>query len=191
MEEKDLEALSEGDKWRVIYEIWATEGQQNDRQTAEITGVPRSSINYHRNKEGWTRRFREERLGLSNADVDVARIRWKRFLLDGVGRMEDIVYGKKIWRDAFGKVIEDETGQPIMVYASRDSDAVAAYRNIMETVTTRDMGSMTETYEGTITQISEGEEIEDPALLATRILEDIQHGVNTRTMVQRQRGRKV
>jgi hypothetical protein len=191
MDTKNLEALSEPDKWRVVYEIWATEGNQNDRETAEITGVPRSSINYHRRMEGWARRFREEYLGLSNADIDVARIRWKRLLVDGMGRMEHIVSGKVVRTDPFGNAILDAQGQPEMIYAAKDSDAVSAYRAVMDTVTNRDMGSQTESYEGAITSISEGSEVDDPALLATRILEDIQHGVNTRTMVQSRRGRRV
>lgn len=191
MDAEHLEALSEPDKWRVVYEIWATDGLQNDYETAKITGIPRTSINYHRNKEGWSRRFREERLGLSNADLDVARIRWKRLLIDGQSRMEHIVYGRTQLRDQYGKVVAGDDGSPIMVYASKDSDAVSAYRAIMDTVTNRDMGSQSESYEGVITSMSDGEEIQDPAFLAAKILEETQHGVNTRVMIQSKMGRKV
>lgn len=188
----DLEQLSDGDRWRLVYEIWATDGEQNDEKTSSLSGIPRRTISYHRTKEGWPQRFRDERLGLSSADVDVARIRWKRLLIDGMARMEHVVYGKTPLRDPFGKVVlDEETGEPVMVYASRDMDAVSAYRSIMDTVTNRDMGSLDAagTFEARVS-VGSGETVEDPALLAAQILEETQAGVNTRVMNTRGR-RKV
>lgn len=191
MNTTDLEQLPDADKWRLIYEIWATEGEQNDYTTAEITGLARTTINYHRTKEGWPQRFREERLGLSNADVDVARIRWKRMLIDGQGRMEHIVYGKVELRDQFGKVVLDDNGQPIMTWAADHKDAIQAYRAIMDSVTNRDQGSLPgNEFEASVGRISDGETVTDPALLAAQILEETQGMVNTRVMASRGNGRR-
>lgn len=192
MDKTELETLNDADKWRLLYEIWATDGEQSDEKTAEISGVPRRTISYHRNKEGWAQRYRDEKLGLSNADVDVARIRWKRLLISGMARMEHIVYGKKEMRDHMGKVVLDDDGQPVMTWAAEHKDAVSAYRAIMDSVTNRDSGSMdTGAYETHVTRISEGETVEDPALLAAQILEETQAGVNTRIMTRSRTGRKV
>lgn len=193
MKTEDLESLSEPDKWRLVYEIWATDGEQSDEKTAEVCGIPRRTISYHRNKENWARRYKDEKIGLSNADVDVARIRWKRLLISGMARMEAIVYGKVEMRDHMGKVVLDEaTGKPVMVWAADHKDAVSAYRAIMDTVTNRDMsGAAPETFDITPRAISEGETVDDPALLAAQILEDTQQQVNTRVMVRSKSGRKV
>lgn len=182
MNTEDLEQLSEPDKWRIIYEIWATDGEQSDEKTAELSGIPRRTISYHRNKENWSQRYKDEKMGLSNADVDVARIRWKRLLISGMARMEEIVYGKRVLRDQMGKVVLDDNDTPVMTWAAEHKDAIAAYRAIMDSVTNRDMGSLDTGFDGHIVAITAGETVEDPALLAAQILEDTQHQVNTRIL---------
>jgi len=191
MDMEHLEQLSDADKWRVVYEIWASDGEQSDEKTAEISGIPRRTISYHRNKERWSQRYKDDKVGLSAADVDVARIRWKRLLVNGMARMELIVYGRKPLRDQYGKPVLDDDGNPVMTWEADHREAISAYRAIMDSVTNRDMGSQVESYEAGIQSISEGETIDDPALLAAQILEETQAGVNTRVMAQQKRGRRV
>lgn len=109
------------------YEIWATTGARSDAKTAELTGVPRRTIAHWRVTYGWRERY----LSLSSEDAEtIARtavVQMRQGMDLVTERLLDIVGAKRPARKADGTVITDpETGEPVMVWASKDNDAIKA-----------------------------------------------------------------
>lgn len=109
------------------YEIWATTGARSDAKTAELTGVPRRTIAHWRSTYGWRERY----LSLSSEDAEtIARtavVQMRQGMDLVTERLLDIVGAKRPARKADGSLITDpETGEVVMVWASKDNDAIKA-----------------------------------------------------------------
>lgn len=108
------------------YEIWATTGTRSDAKTAELTGIPRRTIAHWRVTYGWRERY----LQLSSEDAEtIARtavVQMRQGMDLVTERLLDIVGAKRPARKADGTIITDDQGEPVMVWASKDNDAIKA-----------------------------------------------------------------
>lgn len=109
--------------------IWAGEADRDDTKTAELVGVPVRTLQYWRSTYAWEQRYISE-LGPA---AELSAIQTRQMLrMAGPAmarRMLAILAEQRPLRNAIGDIILNE-GQPIMVYASKDSDAVQAAKVI-------------------------------------------------------------
>jgi hypothetical protein len=101
------------------FEIWSTEDERNDTRTAELMGLPQSTVSYWHRTYGWDQRY----LAFIQPDGDVfagvARAEIRSALPAIVIRLRHIVEARK--------PVYNEAGEPIgEVYASQDRDAIQA-----------------------------------------------------------------
>ena len=101
------------------FEIWSTEAERNDTRTAELMGLPQSTVSYWHRTYGWDQRY----LAFIQPDGDVfagvARAEIRAALPAIVTRLRHIVEARK--------PVYNEAGEPIgEVYASQDRDAIQA-----------------------------------------------------------------
>ena len=109
------------------YEIWATTGGRNDTKTAELTGVPRRTISSWRLTYGWRERYLQITAEDSDLIARTAVVTMRQGMDLVAERMMDIVGAKRPLRQADGTIVTDPTtGEPVMVWASKDSDAIKA-----------------------------------------------------------------
>lgn len=108
------------------YEIWATTGNRQDAKTAELTGIPRRTIAHWRLTHGWRERY----LSLGSDDAELiartAVVQMRQGMELVTERLMDIVGSKRAARKADGSLLLDEHGEPVMVWASKDADAIKA-----------------------------------------------------------------
>jgi hypothetical protein len=101
------------------FAIWSTEAERNDTRTAELMGLPQSTVSYWHRTYGWDQRF----LAFIQPDGDVyagvARAEIRSALPAIVQRLRFIVEARK--------PVYNEAGEPIGdVYASQDRGAIQA-----------------------------------------------------------------
>ena len=101
------------------FEIWSTEGGRNDTRTAQLLGLPQSTVSYWHRTYDWDQRY----LAFIQPDGDVfagvARAEIRSTLPAVVTRLRHIVEARK--------PIFNDQGEPIgEVYASQDRDAIQA-----------------------------------------------------------------
>src|SRR5215213_8018996 len=101
------------------FQIWSTEGDRNDTRTAELMGLPQSTVSYWHRTYRWEERY----LAFIQPDGDVfagvARAEIRSALPAIVQRLRSIVEARK--------PVYNEAGEPIgEVYASQDRDAIQA-----------------------------------------------------------------
>lgn len=120
--------------WDDIYGMWAYECQQSDTATAEKTGIPRRTIAYHRQVEGWGDRYLDAQLGISEQDLNLAKIEIRALAKEGLQRrLRSIILDQVPVLDPFtGEPRTDEDGQPMLKWRASDKDAVAAMRIVSE-----------------------------------------------------------
>jgi hypothetical protein len=101
------------------FEIWATDGDRNDTRTAELMGLPQSTVSYWHRTYAWDQRY----LAFIQPDGDVfagvARAEIRSALPAIVTRLRHIVEARKPVFNAAGEPIGE-------VYASQDRDAIQA-----------------------------------------------------------------
>jgi hypothetical protein len=107
------------DRLDEAFEIWSTEGDRNDTKTAELTGIPQSTVSYWHRTYGWDQRY----LAFIQPDGDVfagvARAEIRSALPAIVIRLRHIIEARK--------PVHNDQGEPIgEVYASQDRDAIQA-----------------------------------------------------------------
>jgi hypothetical protein len=101
------------------FEIWSTEAERNDTRTAELMGVPQSTVSYWHRTYGWDERY----LALIQRDGDVMARVGLAAMRAGMPivtqRLLHIATAKKAVYDADGKQIGE-------TYAAQDRDAIQA-----------------------------------------------------------------
>src|SRR6188472_2726560 len=101
------------------FEIWSTEAERNDTRTAELLGVPQSTVSYWHRTYGWDERY----LCVVQPDGEllagVARAEIRAALPAVVTRLRCIVEARKPVFDAQGEPIGETR-------AASDRDAVQA-----------------------------------------------------------------
>lgn len=168
--------------WDKVYEVWAYECQQSDQKTAERTGIPRRTIAYHRGQEGWQDRFISAHYGISEQDLNLARIELRSLAKEGMQRrLRSIILDEVPVLDMMtGDPVLGEDGQPVMKWRASDKDAVAAMRVVTEYAldSARDSGLATPIPASFKVRSSNGDL--SPQDQAIAILEDNAAAVNTR-----------
>lgn len=108
------------------YEIWAGPAGRSDVKTAELTGIPRRTISNWRLTHGWRERYL--RIGSEDGDlIAKTAVMTMRQGMDLVTeRMIAIVGEKRPQLKADGSPVLDPEGNPVMVWASKDADAIKA-----------------------------------------------------------------
>src|SRR5215208_5718918 len=101
------------------FEMWSTEAERNDTRTAELMGVPQSTVSYWHRTYNWDQRY----LAFIQPDGDVfagvARAEIRATLPAIVTRLRSIVETRKPVYNDQGELIGE-------VYASQDRDAIQA-----------------------------------------------------------------
>jgi len=101
------------------FEIWSTEADRNDTKTAELMGLPQSTVSYWHRTYGWDQHY----LAFIQPDGDVfagvARAEIRAVLPAVVTRLRHIVEARKPVYNEQGELIGE-------VYASQDRDAIQA-----------------------------------------------------------------
>jgi hypothetical protein len=107
------------------FQIWSTEADRNDTRTAELMGVPQSTISYWHRAYRWDERYLTfiQPDGELMAGVAVATIR--AGLPAVTERLLQIATAKKPVYDAAGKPIGE-------VYAAQDRDAIQAAKLLVQ-----------------------------------------------------------
>lgn len=173
------------------YEIWSTEAERNDTRTAELMGVPQSTVSYWHRTYRWDERY----LSLIQPDgeimVRVGLAAMRAGMPVVTERLLHIATAKKPVCDADGKQIGE-------TYASQDRDAIQAAKLLAQYGLT---DRPTEGWSGSLeaeVHLPLGEEPDSAALStgelsvaelkaeASRMIEATVQAVNTRPV----RGRK-
>jgi hypothetical protein len=101
------------------FEIWSTEAERNDTRTAELMGLPQSTVSYWHRSYSWDQRY----LTFIQPDGDVfagvARAEIRSALPAIVQRLRSIVEARKPVFNDQGELVGE-------VYASQDRDAIQA-----------------------------------------------------------------
>src|SRR5687768_17891422 len=107
--------------------VWCAEGEQDTGKTAELTGIPRRTIQFWMKRDDW----RGQWLSSSAPESERAAQQGKqmmRYAMPVVAkRLLHIVGGTEPMRHpTTGEVLLDREGNPRMVYAGDNKDAVQA-----------------------------------------------------------------
>lgn len=107
------------------FRVWATSGEQNDRKTAELTGIPLSTVGYYRRQYRWSERWQE----VVSPEADIASNQARQMLRLGsplvARRLLRIIGGQKPLINAEGNIVTLD-GQPVMIDEAEHKDALVA-----------------------------------------------------------------
>jgi len=190
MDEPDLP------KHEVAFRCWCTDGEQDDRKTAQLCDIPRRTIAYYRSRDDWRGRWNSA-IGPEAGDAARSGQAMARMATPMVmKRLINMVGGMKPDVAPDGTHRTDEDGNPLYVWNSTDRDASNAAKLLLLYA----LGPGNEqqepdgpVYSGTFTAIPEAATENDLASLrsaANAMLEATIQSVNTRTQTQR-RGQRV
>jgi hypothetical protein len=188
------------------YEIWASTGARSDAKTAEITGVPRRTIAHWRTRYAWRDRYLSLASEEAEAIARTAVVQMRQGMDLVTERLLDIVGSKRPQRRADGTILTDETGEPVLVWASKDGDAIKASQILAQYALGSPQSqagldtSIPTTYREVLPaetyQLPEPEEAGEGDLASLRaaaaqMLEETAMRVNTRVEPGRRRGERV
>ncbi len=128
----DDQDASRSDKAELAYAIWASEGQGDTQKTAELSGIPRSTVQRYMREDGWQRRHELEQLGDTAEAVILAANMVRAGMPHVVESMQLICYGTKPLVKADGTLAVDPDGKPIMIAFAENKDKVAAGRWLLQ-----------------------------------------------------------
>jgi hypothetical protein len=182
-----MSELERGD-WDEVYRLWAYECGQSDRVTAERTGIPRRTVAYHRVSERWADRYIQDHYGLSEQDLNLARIDLRSLLKEGVQeRLRSIILDKVPATTLMGEPILHADGSPVMRWRASDKDAVNAMRIVSQYTLDPARGAdVSEPLPAAFRVLATEETDLSPQEQAIAILEENANSVNTRI----QRGKR-
>jgi hypothetical protein len=108
------------------YSIWCGEGEQDTGKTAELTGIPRRTIQYYMKRDGWRAQWVSE----NAIEADRAAAQGRQMMRHAtpmvVRRLLHIVGATVPMRHALTGAVIEQDGAPVMVYAESAKDAVNA-----------------------------------------------------------------
>lgn len=108
------------------YLVWCAEGDQLDTKTAELTGIPRSTIGHWRRSQDWRAKW----LGDAGPEAEQAASVGRAMIRAGMPlvakRLLAIIGGQVPVRNMQGEVVLDEAGKPRMQWEAEHRDAIQA-----------------------------------------------------------------
>lgn len=106
--------------------LWCGEGEQNADKTAALCGVSRRTIYSWMKADEWRARW----ISATGPEAEAAAQQGKQMMRAAIPmlarRLIHIIGGEKPFRNLQGEIVRDSEGNPIMVWASDDKDAVQA-----------------------------------------------------------------
>jgi hypothetical protein len=167
--------------WDDVYRIWAYEAGQNVSETARLTGIPRRTIAYHQTTERWPDRYISDHYGLSEADLNLAKIDLRSLLKEGVQqRLRSVILDKVQDTTIMGEPIYNEDGSPRMRWRATDKDAVNAMRIVSQYTLDPARGADYQEPLPAAFTVHRDEAVMSPQDQAIAILEDNAAAANTR-----------
>ena len=169
------------------YLVWAGEGEQSDVKTAEVTGIPRSTIGYWRRRDDWRARW----LTAAGPEAELAAAGARTLARAGMHlvtkRLLAIVGGQVPARTTQGEAITGPDGRPVMVWEADHRDAVNAAKLLAlygwGQPSMQDTAGYGAIPDASYTVVPQGgeESIEDIRAQASAMIEATVASVNTRT----------
>lgn len=108
------------------YLVWCSEGEQLDTKTAELTGIPRSTIGHWRRTQDWRAKW----LGDAGPEAEQAASVGRAMIRAGMPlvakRLLAIIGGQIPVRNLQGEIVTDDAGRPIMQWEAEHRDAINA-----------------------------------------------------------------
>lgn len=190
----DDEALP---KHEVAFRCWATDGEQDDKKTAQLCDIPRRTIAYYRSRDDWRQRWNSA-IGPEAGDAARSGQAMARMATPMVmKRLINMVGGLKPDIAPDGTQRLDEDGNGLYVWSASDRDASNAAKLLLLYA----LGPATDqqapdgpVYSGTFTAVESTNGSDDKTLAQLRsaanaMLEATIQGVNTRTNTHRRNQR--
>jgi hypothetical protein len=113
------------------FQIWCSTGEQSDRKTAEITGVPLSTVGYYRREYQWSERWQE----IVGPEAQIASNQGREMLKLatplGARRLIRIIGGVRPLRNLEGQIVRDEDGAVVYVDEADHKDAIQALKLLL------------------------------------------------------------
>lgn len=127
------EDASRSDKAELAYAIWSSEAGGDTQKTADLSGIPRSTVQRYMREDGWQKRHELEQLGDTAEAVILAANMVRAGMPQVVESMQMICYGTKPLINAQGHIVtHPDTGRPVMVALAENKDKVAAGRWLLQ-----------------------------------------------------------
>lgn len=123
---------SRNEKAEEAYAVWSTEAAGDTAKTADLTGIPRSTIQRYMREDDWHGRLQNERFADKRVAVETAVGMVQEAMPAVVARMISIVTGTKPRTNAKGELIRDDQGKIIHDPLADNKDAVSAARWLMQ-----------------------------------------------------------
>ena len=122
---------NEQDRAAQAYLVWCSSGRQSDTKTAELTGIPLSTIGYYRRRDRWSERWQEAIAPEADVASDQARVMLRAAMPIGAQRLLRIIGGQKPLINANGDLVRDGNGDIVYVDEADHRDAIAALKLLM------------------------------------------------------------
>jgi hypothetical protein len=178
-------------KHELAFRCWATDGEQDDKKTAQLCDIPRRTIAYYRSRDDWRQRWNSA-IGPEAGDAARSGQAMARMATPMVmKRLINMVGGMKPDMAPNGDHRHDEDGNPLYVWASADRDASNAAKLLLLYA----LGPATEqqqpdgpTYAAAFSAApatTDASSLSDLRSAANAMLEATIQGVNSRTQLDR------
>jgi len=185
MDETDLP------KHEVAFRCWATDGEQDDKKTAQLCDIPRRTIAYYRSRDDWRQRWNSA-IGPEAGDAARSGQAMARMATPMVmKRLINMVGGMKPDLAPDGTQRLDEDNNPLYVWSATDRDASNAAKLLLLYA----LGPATDqqapdgpVYAGAFTAVeatTDASSLSELRNAANAMLEATIQGVNSRTQLHK------
>ena len=106
--------------------VWAAEGEQDTGKTAEITGIPRRTIQFWMKRDDWRGQWLAHGAPEAERAAQQGRQMMRHAMPVVAKRLLSIIGAQTQLRGPFGDLLTDADGAPLIGWASSDRDAVQA-----------------------------------------------------------------
>ena len=132
MQRTGVARQDENERADYAFSVWSRDGNQNLRQTAQLTGIPYRTIHYYASTRNWAQRHLEHMTAEAERGARIARNRMRMRLPQVEEELWQIITGKAPLRTREGMVVTDQDGTPVMDYAARPRDRAYAAKLYFE-----------------------------------------------------------
>ena len=116
----------------LAFSVWASDGNQNLRDTAELTGIPYRTIHYYARTRDWSSRLLAQQSPEAERGALMARNRMRMRLLDVEQELYGIITEKRPLRTLQGTIVRTPDGEPVLEYSAPARDRAYAIKLYFE-----------------------------------------------------------
>ena len=116
----------------LAFSVWASDGNQNLRDTAELTGIPYRTIHYYARTRHWPERSLAQMTPEAERGALLARNRMRMRLVDVEQELFGIITEKRPLRAFNGELVTTPDGAPVMEYSAPPRDRAYAIKLYLE-----------------------------------------------------------